>query len=52
MAPSLENIILPKHPEDGSIYEAVFHAGSPDWETGYTEEWEWELVLNQGEKEG
>lgn len=37
-------INLPKHPEHGKLYELIFCPGPADWETGYVDDWEWNMV--------
>lgn len=39
-----------KNPVDGKLYRAVCHADAPDWETGYSDGWSWEMVPYEEEK--
>lgn len=42
------------HPQADGIYQLVFKAGAPDWETGVVEDWEWYFVKcipQEGESE-
>jgi len=33
----------PQNPKDGQLYEAVFVPSTPDYETGYVEDWYWTM---------
>lgn len=46
-----ESISTPKNPVDGKIYEAKFNVLYEDRETGYVDDWGWELSLVENEKE-
>lgn len=35
---------IPKNAKDGDLFRAIFRPGPPDFETGYVDDWEWELV--------
>lgn len=45
------NIVLPSEPKDGAIYQAIFHEGARDWETGCIEDWDWTLELHNQKEE-
>lgn len=47
-----EAVLLPEKPISGRVYVACFRELSRDWETGYVEDWAWELNLVKDEKEG
>lgn len=38
------NLRIPKNAVDGQLFQAVFRPGSPDWETVYVEESNWDLI--------
>ena len=37
-------IAFPDDPVDGALYQFILRPGTPDWETGVVEDWEWEVV--------
>jgi len=45
------DIVPPKQPENDAIYQLLYVPGSPDWESGYVEDWEW-VLTKVGDNDG